>query len=153
MDPQQVASGLRANAFSMMLAREGDSSTEPFGFINEFRQGDTVVTLIAFKTGDVSLYFSTGGGILGGRGRPELAELARQTIEKLAPVVAQLNRTDDMEVPGPSEISFYILTPSGRYSIRAKTTDMVSRDGTIVQLARLAGALMTKVRESSNGQS
>lgn len=147
MTPQEIAADLRSRAFNMEPMREQCSPTEPFGFINEFWQGSAVVTLAAFETGDVSLYFSTGGGILGGVGKPELAELARKVIGELGEIVPDLERTDETRIPEAGEFCFYVLTPSGRFAARAKATEMVARDGAVVKLVRLGGALITKVRE------
>lgn len=151
MKPEEVAAGLRSRAFNLVLAREDDPPTLPFGFINEFRQGPAVVTLAAFKTGDVSLYFSSGGGILGGIGRPQLAKLAVEVIGELEALLPELTRTDAMDPPEPGEFCYYVLTPSGRFAARARATDTVPRDGAIVKLVRLSGALMTKLREVSQG--
>jgi hypothetical protein len=152
MTPAEIAARLRQNAlefrFDGMAAEETAGSPVPFGLVSEFRQGEAVVTMAAFQTGDVSLYFSTGGGILGGIGRPELAALAKESVAALAPMVSQLTRDDASEPPGPGEICFYVLTPGGRFTARAMTSDMVKRDGPIVQLVRLSGALLTKVREA-----
>jgi hypothetical protein len=86
--------------------------------------------------------------MIGGVGRPELAALAKETIAQLAPLATQLTLDDATEPPEAGEICFYVLTPGGRYTARAKTTDMVTRDGPIVKLVHLCGALLTKVREA-----
>jgi hypothetical protein len=83
------------------MAKEGKTgSLVPFGLVGDFGQGEMAATLAAFRTGDVSLYLSTGGGILGGIGRPELAALAKESIAALAPLVPQLTRDDATELPG-----------------------------------------------------
>jgi hypothetical protein len=147
-----MAAQLRRNAldFRFDYAATGGKaeSLVPFGLVSDFRQGEMVATLAAFLTGDVSLYLSTGGGILGGIGRPELAALAKESIDALAPLVPHLTRDDATELPGPGEICFYVLTPAGRFTARAKTSDMVKRDGPIMKLVQLSGALMTRVREA-----
>lgn len=152
MSPSEIAAELRRNAFNWDLASDTAGSNEPFGLINEFRQGEAVVTLAAFQTGDVSLYFSTGGGIIGGVGREELAQLARETVAELEPIVSQMTRSDEIAPPQPGEICFYVLTPAGRFTARARVTDMVAPNGPIVKLVRLSGALMTKVREANQNR-
>jgi hypothetical protein len=69
-------------------------------------------------------------------------------VAALAPLVPELTRDDTTEPPGPGEISFYVLTPGGRFTARGKTSDMVKRDDPIVKLVRLSGALLAKVRET-----
>lgn len=149
MKPEEIAADLRTRAFDLVLAPDDDPPSKPYGFINEFRQGPAIVTLAAFKTGDASLYFSTGGGILGGIGQPELATAAKDIIAELEPLLPQLTRTDAMDPPTEGEFCFYVLTRRGRFAIRAKATDTVPRNGAIVKLVRLGGQLLTKFRELS----
>lgn len=149
MTPAEVAADLRSKAFNMKPLNAAASSTSPFGLINEFRQGNVIVTLAAFATGDVSMYLSTGGGILGGVGQQELAALARKAIGELQPLLPQLARTDETNPPEVGEFCFYVLTPIGRFAARARTTDMVAREGAIVKLVHLGGALLTTLREVS----
>src|SRR5438128_2156164 len=106
MSPAEIAAQLRENALNMKLGGTSDEPAAPFGLINEFRQGEAVITLAAFKTGDVSLYFSSGGGIIGGVGQPELAQLARSTIGELGAFLPQLERSDAADPPRAGEICF-----------------------------------------------
>lgn len=151
MTPMEISANLRNNALNMQFSAPTPaslSSAVPFGLVCEFRQGDAVVTIAAFHTGDVSLYFSTGGGILGGVARPDLSALARAAIDALPPLLPHLQRSDATEPPEPGEWCFYVLTPSGRFTARAKASDRVTRDGPIVKLVELSGALLTKIREA-----
>src|SRR5439155_2837697 len=113
MSPPEIAAQLRENALNTKLEGPSAGPAEPFGLINEFRQGEVVVTLAAFKTGDVSLYLSSGGGIIGGVGHPELAQLAQTTIAELAALVPLLERSDATDPPRAREFCFYVLTPAG----------------------------------------
>ena len=88
MTPAEMSEGLRRQALDMQPFDAGAGADDPFGFISEFVQGETVVTMTAFSTGDASVYFSTGGGIIGLIGKPEVAQLARSTVEALRPLVA-----------------------------------------------------------------
>jgi hypothetical protein len=62
MTPTEMSAELRRRALDAPPFDGVESEDEPYGMITEFVQGQTVVTLAAFATGDVSLYFSTGGG-------------------------------------------------------------------------------------------
>jgi hypothetical protein len=148
MTPIDMSAELRRRALDMPPLNGGESE-EPYGLVTEFVQGQTVVTLAAFATGDASLYFSTGGGIIGGIGKRALAELARTTVESLAPLVAQLERSDATDPPQPGEFCFYVLTPGGRRICRVRASGTAPANGPEVKLIRLGGALLTKVRESS----
>ena len=145
MTPAEMYAKLRRQAFEQTPF--GD---HPYGVIVEFMQGDLVVTITAFSTGDASMYFSTGGGVIGGIGRPAVSELARSIVNDVAPLVPQLVRSDAVEPPNAGEYCFYVLTPSGRFVCRANSTDTVRKDGPEATLVRLCGPLVSLMRELAN---
>ena len=151
MTPAEIYADLRLQALDLKPFDPGTPASEPYGFINEFRQGEAVVTIAAFITGDVSLYLSTGGGIIGGVGKPELAGLARETIAALAPLALQLELSDVIDPPGAGEYCFYILTPAGRRMCSVSSSGRARADGPEVKLIRLGGALLKKIHETSVG--
>lgn len=122
---------------------------EPYAVITEFLQGETVVTMSAFATGDASIYFSTGGGIIGLVGKPDVAALARQAVADIAGLASRLDRSDALDPPGQGEFCFYVLTPGGRRVCRVHASGTAQKDGPEVQLIRSTGALLTKIREVS----
>lgn len=144
---------MRRQAFETRLetASPGSGANTPtsFGLIHEFWQRGVLVTLAAFKTGDLSLYFSNGGGILGGIQHKEVAELVRKTIPLLGPLTPQLQRSDDIEPPKPGEITFTILTSNGRFRSRLDAMPERSRENANFQLLALSQGLITKLREAS----
>lgn len=150
MTPPEISADLRRRALDTPSLKGGEVEDEPYALITEFVQGETVVTLAAFATGDASLYFSTAGGIIGGIGKPAVGELARTTVASLGPLVPQLQRSDAIEPPQPGEFCFYLLTPGGRRVCRLHASGTARADGPEVKLIRLSGALLTKVRESAS---
>ena len=55
MTPAEMSAGLRRQALEMPPFDASAPDDEPFGFISEFLQGETVVTMTAFLTGDASV--------------------------------------------------------------------------------------------------
>jgi hypothetical protein len=135
---------LRRQAFETRLepkpAERGAGVPMSFGLIHEFWQGGVLVTLAAFTTGDLSLYFSNGGGILGGIQHEKIAQLVRKTIPLLGPLTTQLERSDDIEPPKPGEITFTILTDEGRFRSRLDAMPERSRENANFQLFALSRA-------------
>src|SRR4051794_11967199 len=128
MTPAEVSASLRRKALDMKPFDAATAADEPFGFVSEFLQGESVVTMTAFSTGDASIYFSGGGGILGLIGKPEVAELARNTVEALRPLVPQLERSDDTDRPQVGDYCFYVLTPAGRRLCRVNASGKAPRN-------------------------
>jgi len=131
--------------------RSERAGSEPisFGLIHEFRQRDVLVTLAAFRTGDLSLYFSNGGGILGGIKHEKVAELVRKTIPLLGPLTPQLERSDDIEPPNAGEITFTILTDKGRFRSRLNAMPEQNKENADFQLLALSQGLITELRKAS----
>jgi hypothetical protein len=117
--------------------------------IYEFWQRDVLVTLAAFATGDLSLYFSNGGGILGGIGHENVAQLVRKTMPLLGPLTRQLQRSDEIEPPATGEITFTILTDEGRFRSRLDTMPERERENANFQLLALSQGLITELRKAS----
>ena len=153
--PDDVAAELRLMAFEtkhgVEPARGGDGGPRSFGLIHEFWQGRTMVTMAAFATGDLSLYFSTGGGILGGIEHANVAETVRKTIPLLGPLTAQLERSDAVDPPAPGEVTFTVLTDQGRF--RSVLNAMPAKDikDPNFQMLALAQGLIGELRKVSEG--
>jgi hypothetical protein len=120
-----------------------------FGLIHEFWQRGVLVTLAAFTTGDLSLYFSNGGGILGGIQHEKVAGLVRKTIPLLGPLTPQLERSDDIDPPKPGEITFTILTDEGRFRSRLDAMPERNKENVNFQLLALSQGLVTELRKAS----
>lgn len=144
---------MRRQAFETQLetGKQKTASGTPnsFGLVHEFWQRGVLVTLAAFNTGDLSLYFSNGGGILGGIQHENVAELVRKTIPLLGPLTPQLERTDDIEAPAPGEVTFTILTDDGRFRSRLNAMPESTRENVNFQLLALSQGLITELRKAS----
>lgn len=143
---------MRRQAFEMRLESgppERASSTPiSFGLIHEFWQRGVLVTLAAFRTGDLSLYFSNGGGILGGIQHENVAEMVRKTIPLLGPLTKQLEKSDDIEPPKPGEVTFTILTGDGRFRSRLDAMPERNKENANFQLLALSQGLITELRKA-----
>lgn len=144
---------MRLRAFEMRLdtgrAQRAANGPVSFGLIHEFWQRGVLVTLAAFSTGDLSLYFCHGGGILGGIQHDRVAEMVRKTIPLLAPLTRQLERSDDIEPPKPGEITFTILTDEGRFRSRLEAMPERNKENANFQLRALSQGLITELRKAS----
>ena len=127
----------------------GARGPNSYGLIHEFWQRGVLVTLAAFRSGDLSLYFSNGGGILGGIQHEKVAELVRKTIPLLAPLRSQLERSDDIGPPEPGEITFTILTDEGRFRSRLSAMPEHNRENANFQLLALSQGLISELRKAS----
>ena len=147
MSPAEMTATLRRQALDQVPFSPDSADDQPYGVIVEFLQGDVVVTITAFSTGDASMYLSTGGGVIGGIGQPAVAKRARSIVSDVAPLVPQLGRSEAADPPNAGEYCFYVLTPSGRFVCRVNSAATVRKDGPEATLVRLCGPLVTLMRE------
>ena len=137
--------------FDVEPALVSDDTPRSFGLIHEFWQQGVVVTMAAFKTGDLSLYFSSGGGILCGIQHDKVAETVRKTIPLLGALTPQLERSDEMERPEPGEVTFTIITTDGRYRSRLRAMPERNPKDANFQLLALSQGLISELRKASEG--
>ncbi len=78
--------GLRNLRLSMTADQLGfeknNKKNSVYGIIMDWDLGNGIVTLTAFKTGEASIYFSNGGGILGGGQDEKVRTAVLQYVDK-----------------------------------------------------------------------
>ena len=113
-----------------------------------------MVTMAAFATGDLSLYFRPAAASLAESSMP-MSPRRCKTIPLLGPLTAQLERSDAVDPPAPGEVTFTVLTDQGRF--RSVLNAMLAKDikDPNFQMLALAQGLigeMRKVSESGAGE-
>jgi hypothetical protein len=84
-----------------------------YGVIVEFQSNDALVTTVAFVSGDASVYRSSGGGEIGGRRDPVVADAARALVGLAQVQLADLPRATAYPTPEPGNVRIYLLTTAG----------------------------------------
>ena len=117
-DPYQTKDiylGLRDRAFQSTAKELGVDvkKEEAFGVLVDIGMREAAVTVAVFKTGDASLYFSNGGGQIGGIGHEEIRNAVYRVIVKANGEVARMKTTTEFPVVQRGRIRVYVLTPNG----------------------------------------
>src|SRR5262245_34979877 len=81
-------------------------------------------TLVALGDGTASLYFSSGGGVIGGGPQPSVNATARRLVEIAGRHLSELSPTTEFPLPGTGEVRFYILTANGVLEGSAREDDL-----------------------------
>lgn len=84
-----------------------------YGVIVEYQTGEALVTSVAFVTGDASYYRSTGGGKIGGRREPPVADAARALVALAQVQLNDLPLVKAYPTPEPGNVRIYVLTTAG----------------------------------------
>lgn len=104
-------------------------SLSVYGALLELGMGDDTATVVCFITGDASLYYSTGGGIIGGSGIPSVSAAAIRMVHVFADLVDLLPVVESVAVPGDGRAGFVALTTSGLRSVSGSVM-AIETDGT-----------------------
>jgi hypothetical protein len=90
-----------------------------YGVVVEFWRDARVVTVVAFASGDSSVYISTGGGQIGGRREPPVASAAKSLVATAQVLHVDLPATAQYPAPAPGHVTVYALTTAGLRGIEA----------------------------------
>jgi hypothetical protein len=88
-----------------------------YGVIVEFQADGGLVTAVGFASGDASVYYSTGGGKIGGRREPLVAAAAQALVAKAQVQLSDLPVVQDCPTPMPGRVRVYALTTTGVRSL------------------------------------
>lgn len=108
---------LRSKALSVkseLLGLEIERAV-PYGAVMEWPTKGVTCTVVAFITGDSSVYLSSGHMFIGGYAIPTVKSAALRFVSEQATLLHVFDRSDAIPVVDPSECSFYLLCREGRY--------------------------------------
>jgi hypothetical protein len=88
-----------------------------YGVVMDWEIDGSIVTTVAYNTGDASMYLSSGSGIIGGVAHKNINAAARLFVEKAAATI-NLNGAiaEKMPLPGKDYVAFYVLSNKGIYA-------------------------------------
>lgn len=95
------------------LALPADWGDEPYGVLVEVGGPRGVTTLIAFATGDSSLFTAGGSGIIGRPNHVHVVIQAKRLVKEAAAHVPRLRPATGFPPPAPGAVRFYVLTRQG----------------------------------------
>jgi hypothetical protein len=132
-EPDKTYLALRKLVFRLVPA-EIDLSPSPaypnvWGVVMETGYTVGTATLVCLVDGTTSLYFSTGGGMLGSGTSPTLAKAAKLFVSHAEPVIQDLTPAavipSEFPIPLPlvGMVQFFILSYRGVYSEVASETE------------------------------
>ena len=116
-DPAKVSREMRDRAFSMTPTdlRLAPSSARPHVFCAVMETGyeEGVATLVAVADGSVSLYFSKGGGVIGGGGHESVRGAATAFLDAAEVFLPRFEGATDTRMPSVGQVRFYLRTFEG----------------------------------------
>ena len=85
---------------------------------------NSVVSLVVLGDGTASLYFSTGGGVIGAGQHESVRKASANFIGWANRFFSSATRAPEHPLPGAGHVIFYFLTYDGVYSYTAKEIEL-----------------------------
>lgn len=129
-DPKEVYLGLRHLALtgsrSKLDLAPTSNPNEPWGVVMDWGLEKGTATIVAMSDGSASVYFSAGGGYLGGKGQEPIRLAAERAVNSAK--LVQLPRSPVTAFPSPGQhgVFFYLLTDAGVFMFRTSEQELSS---------------------------
>ncbi len=141
--------GLRKNLLTSAPASiklTPDNTNGVWAVLMEMGQPGAVITLVCVAEGTVSLYFSTGGGMLG-IGEHDAPRAAAMNMIGQAPrFLAGATKTTSFPLPYEGMTRFYFLTFDGVLTVAVKTDELGNEQSPLSELFFLGQDVITQAR-------
>jgi len=141
--------GLRNQAINVtpeQLQLQLDNDNDIYGLVMDWNMGDAIVTVISFKTGDASIYLSTGQAFIGGYAHDKVINAAKQFVAEGEKYLSKATKTDNTEPTSENKVDFYFLTKSGKYYIEDDFGKIENETSELYGLFESANQVITEYR-------
>ena len=141
--------GLRIQAINVtpdQLKLQLDNDNDIYGLVMDWNMGDAIVTVISFKTGDASVYLSTGQAFIGGYAHETVINAAKQFVEDGEKYLSKATKTENTEPTRENKVDFYFLTKSGKYYIEDNFEKIENKTSELFGLFESANQVITEYR-------
>lgn len=135
------------------LGLENPTATKPvFGVLMETGYPNAVATLMALNSGDTSLYFSTGGGVIGGGQHVSVAKASKRFVTVANDYLTELKPVSSFPQPTQNTVVFYLLTSRGVLTAIAPVDDLGKKRHPLAGLFYEGHKVMTELRLATERQ-
>lgn len=151
-DPTEAYYGLRKMMLEVTPEKISNIETVGthgvYGVLMEFwlPETDVVITLATLTTGDASLYFSNGAGVLGGGEHEKVREKVMIFNRKADEYISRCEKVDSFPLPERDRTNFYILTKEGVYRVTPLADELSAEGGSFYDLFSSGNDVITEIR-------
>jgi hypothetical protein len=123
-----------------------DNDNDIYGIVMDWNMGDAIVTVVSFKTGDASVYLSTGQAFIGGYAHETVINAAKQFVIAGEKYFSKSTKTQNTEPTNEKKVDFYFLTKSGRYYIEDDFIKIENNTSDLLGLFEAGNQVITEYR-------
>ena len=142
--------GLRNQVFQRSRDQIGipptAAPTMPWGVVMDWGLSEYTATVLALSDGSASVYFSNGGGFIGGQSHETVQKAAKRAVEISAEVQPLMRATTEYPLPKRGEVIFYVLTDAGVFSATAPEQDLRTHRNPFSKLGDAAQEVISAYR-------
>jgi hypothetical protein len=155
MSPEEVAAGLRRQLFDGDLGAvaplddlksTSNGAPEVLGVAMEVGLPKASYLVFGLRDGSASLYFSTGGGHLGGQGTPSINAAAKSLVETGRAFAEAWPVVKEHPLPSPGRVRFSILTSAGVRAAEVAEEELEGGGSPLYPLFKAAHEIITGFR-------
>ena len=155
-EPKQVYVGLRKTMLDGPRTKFGlpptSKPTEPWGVLMDWGMDQGTVTVVAASDGSASVYFSSGGGFIGGKGQEPIRRVAQKAVEIARKVNFHSAPTTTYPLPGQHGVFFYFLTDAGVFTVNSSEKEMQEQSGPLSDVGNAMQGVITQYRVWDSGK-
>jgi hypothetical protein len=122
------------------------AATPVWAILMETAFPEGVFTLVSVSDGSASLYFSTGGGVIGGGEHDTVRAAALQFVRLANEYLPSMSPCTSFPLPGPGHTKFYVLTTGGVSTADALEEDLGEERHELSPLFYAAQDVITQIR-------
>jgi hypothetical protein len=152
-DPAEVARRLREQVFSLPAYEAGVSPApgheHVWSVLMETGYPEAVASLVTIADGTTSLYFSSGGGVIGAGDHAAVREAAAVFIAAADANVNAFLPAAEHPLPDTGRVRFYVRTFDGLLTAEADEDDLGENRHHLSPLFHLGHAVIAAVHEAS----
>jgi hypothetical protein len=120
--------------------------TEPWGVVMDWGVKNATATVVAMSDGSASVYFSNGGGYIGGKGQEPIRMAAQRAVEAAQAVQLPAQTTTSYPLPEQHGVCFYLLTDAGVFMFRTTEQELNSPNHPLRKLGDAMQGVITEYR-------
>ena len=124
----------------------GPTGEDIFGVAMEVGMPKGTALVFGLRDGSASLYLSTGGGSLGGQGRPQINAAAKKLVEVGKGYVTQLPLVGEHPLPPVGQVRFSLFTPAGVRAAEVSEGDLLGGKSQLMPLFVAANEILAGFR-------
>ena len=118
-----------------------------FGIVMDWDINDGVATIVAYQTGDVSMYLSNGQIYIGGAAKLPVKNAGLNFANEAKHYISKATETKEAPLPDKNCVRFYLLTNHGKFTFQEKFENLENKTSAWTKLFDLGNIVVTEYRK------